>query len=249
MSPRRSAPSARSGGWRVLFGGLVACLLASGPVASAAARSASADAPPRAAGENAFTGVAEITARFAGLPQKGNRIGEPRAPVTIVYYGDVACRACALAQRVVVPTLIETFVRTGGVRMIFRPVAFIGGHTSSRAALGAEAAARQDALWPFVSLLLANQGPENREWLKDKDMVDAVTRLGLDPGRWQADYGGKPVARAFVRAGRQARADRVGSTPWFVIRGPRGTKNVVGVRGLPAFRAAIAKVGPPAPIA
>lgn len=230
----------RRSGWRILLGGLVACLLAFGSGASAT----SVDGPRPAAAENALTdGASNIAARFAGLPQKGNRIGDPRAPITIVYYADIACPACALAQRVVVPKLIKTFVRTGRVKMVFRAIAFIGP-TSERGALGAEAAARQDALWPFVSLLLANQGPENREWLKEEGMLAAATTLGLDPARWQADYDGKPVARAFVRAGRQAKADRVASTPWFVIRGPRGKRNVVGVRGLPAFRAAIARVGP-----
>ncbi|MEI6624842.1 MAG: thioredoxin domain-containing protein, partial [Thermoleophilia bacterium] len=39
-------------------------------------------------------GVKEVNARFAGIPQNGNTLGDPAATVTITEYADLRCPAC-----------------------------------------------------------------------------------------------------------------------------------------------------------
>lgn len=188
-------------------------------------------------------GVAEARERFADLPQSGNTVGDPDAPVEIVEYGDISCPACKTASEDVVPELIDTFVAPGEARLTFRPIAFINA-SSERGALGAEAAAMQDAIWPFVDVLYVNQGPETEDWLTDGVMEEVVEGLGLDLGQWRTDYESEAVASAFFERSEQATADEVSATPTFVISGPRGERTLEGVANLSEFEDAVAEVGP-----
>ena len=189
-----------------------------------------------------ITGVAENEKELAGIPQKGNVLGEASAPVTIVEYGDIACPACQSASENVIPTIIDRYVRPGDVKMEFRPIAFIS-QSSERGALGVEAAALQDKMWTLVSLLYKNQGDERDDWLSDELLTEAAGKAGLDVGQWETDYRGNAVAATYFQRSNDASADGVNSTPYFIVKGPRGEKHV---GTLDEFTAAIEAVGPPA---
>jgi protein-disulfide isomerase len=195
-------------------------------------------------GDVAISGAAEVTQQFEGLPQAGNVVGDPDAPVEIIEYGDLACPACKLAAETTVPEAIDTFVRDGQAKLVFRPIAFIHPLTSERGALGAEAAAMQDAMWPFVELIYRNQGNERDDWLTEDVMLDAVEALGLDADQWKQDFDGAAVGEAFVATETQAQEDQVDVTPTFVIRGPNGERTVTGAVELSELQAAVDEVGP-----
>jgi protein-disulfide isomerase len=190
-----------------------------------------------------ITGVEKVQAELKGLPRSGNTIGNPGAPVEITEYGDTSCPICKDAAETSIPDVINRFVRTGKAKLTFRPVAFISP-SSERGALGAEAAAMQDAMWPFISVVYANQGPETEDWLSDKLMREAVTKLGLDVDKWQKDYDSEAVASAFFAADAAWKAAGGNATPTFVVKGPRGTKVFQGAGGLSTFEQAVAQVGP-----
>jgi len=194
-------------------------------------------------GSDGVQGIDEAQALFADLPQSGNTVGNPDAPVEIIEYGDTSCPACKSAAETVVPELIDAVVRPGDAKMSFRPIAFINA-SSERGALGAEAAAMQDAMWPFVEVLYANQGPESEDWLTDGLMEEIVAGLGLDVEQWRADYAGDDVATAFFERRDAANEDNVNATPTFVITGPRGERTIEGSGNLSEFEEAIAAVGP-----
>ena len=189
-----------------------------------------------------ITGVAENEQELAGIPQKGNVLGDPSAPVTIIEYGDIACPGCKSASEQVIPALIDEYVRTGEANLEFRPIAFIS-QSSERGALGAEAAAMQDGMWTLVSLLYRNQGDERDDWLSDDLLEEAVEKAGLDVDRWRTDYAGDAVAAAYFERSNAASADGVDSTPTFIVKGPRGQQEA---GSLEDFAAAIEAVGPPA---
>lgn len=192
---------------------------------------------------SSITGVAEVQAELEGIPQNGNVLGEPDAPVEIIEYGDLACPACKAASESAIPQAIDDLVRPGDAKLVFRPIAFIS-RSSERGALGAEAAGMQDAMWSFVSLIYRNQGPESdQDWLTDELMTEAVTALGLDAAQWEADYTGTASEEKFVATDALAQADQVDQTPFFVVRGPRGERTVKSIDGS-ELAAAAAEVGP-----
>jgi protein-disulfide isomerase len=205
--------------------------------------SAGAQAPGGPGSGSTISGATTITARFAGLPQTGETVGRPEAPVRIVAFDDVSCPACAQAFRTVIPRVLRRYVRSGRAKLTLRPLAFVGP-SSELGALGAQAAARQNAIWPFFSLLLANQGSEGEAWLDQGRMEEAAGRLGLDVALWRADYLSDAVAALHFRNARLARIYRVDATPTFIVRGPRGARKVIGAPGIAAFARAIAEVGP-----
>ncbi|MGD9571315.1 MAG: DsbA family protein [Thermoleophilia bacterium] len=186
-------------------------------------------------------GVAATQERFAGLQQSGNTVGNPDAPVEIIEYGDISCPACRAASESTIPELLDGPVADGTAKLTFRPIAFINA-SSERGALGAEAAAMQDAIWPFVEVLYKNQGPESEDWLTDAMMLDVATQLGLDATQWEEDYQGDDVATAFFESRDAANGHEVTATPTFVVVGPGGEETVEGVANLSDFEDAIAQV-------
>lgn len=188
--------------------------------------------------------VDEVEQIFAGIPQQGNVLGDPNARVEITEFGDIACPACKQASETVLPELIERYVKPGQVKMIFRPVAIVRPQDSSEVgALGAEAAADQNALWTFSEVLYRNQGDERNDWLTDEGMRDAVTKLGLDLDAWNTSYAGSGVADRFIASRDAYISQGFQYTPTFVVRGPQGTRVIEGAGGLSAFEDALQQVG------
>ena len=139
---------------------------------------------------SSITGASEVQAQLDGVPQSGNVLGDPDAPVEIIEYGDLACPACREASTTTIPEAVDQIVKPGDAKLVFRPIAFIS-RSSERGALGAEAAGMQDAMWSFVELIYRNQGSEtDQDWLTDELMTDAVQQLGLDVDQWTADSQG-----------------------------------------------------------
>jgi protein-disulfide isomerase len=194
-------------------------------------------------GSAGIQGVEAVQEQLAGVPQSGNVLGNPDAPVEIVEYGDLACPACKLAAETTIPETIDRFVRDGQAKLVFRPIAFISP-SSERGALGAEAAGMQDAMWSFVEVLYRNQGAETADWLTDAMMEDAAAQLGLDVDRWREDYGGDEVASRYFQRRTEASEASVNVTPTFVVSGPRGERTLTGAVEVSALEEAIAEVGP-----
>lgn len=121
--------------------------------------------------EGPVQGAAEVTRRFAGIPQQGTTLGRPDAPVTLVEFADLKCPICRQFALQTLPTLIRDEVRRGRLRIEFRLQTFVGEQTapgdSARAARFALAAARQGRFWPFVDLFYVNQGPEQKAYVTD----------------------------------------------------------------------------------
>ena len=193
-------------------------------------------------GPSSIEDAATVQAAFQGIPASGATIGEADAPVEIVEYGDTSCPVCKDASQTSIPQVVDEFVKSGQAKMTFKPIAFIS-RSSERGALGAEAAGMQDAMWPFVTLIYANQGPETeQDWLTDDLLEEAASDLGLDVEKWKADYQGDAVASEFFKRNDEATADNVTGTPFFVVKGPNGEESFSGAVGLSRFREAIEKV-------
>ena len=177
----------------------------------------------------------------AGVPQSGDRLGRPGAPVEIIEYADLQCPFCADASSRTVPALIYRYVRGGVARLTFRPLVFIGSD-SMRGALAAAAAGQQAKLWSFVELLYRNQGQENGGWLSDEIITDAANALGIDTASLGADRAGSAAAASLATANAAAKADGVQSTPTFIVTGPKGRVTITDYASLTEFATAVAAV-------
>jgi protein-disulfide isomerase len=154
-----------------------------------------------------------IAQMFRGIPQRGNVLGKPTAPVTMVEYIDLQCPVCRAFETDVMPTIIDRFVRTGELKVEARTIAFIGPD-SDRGRKAAIAAAEQNRFFNFTQLLYFNQGPENSGWLDDSMVESAASSIpGVDVQALKDAAGSSAAAERAREFDQQATADNVTGTP------------------------------------
>ena len=112
------------------------------------------------------TGAAQVDTQLKGIPQTGQVLGDPGAPVTVIEYGDPQCSSCKFFSENVAPQLISAEVRPGKVKYQFQPFLIIGPD-SKPAMKAALAAGEQNRLWQFLQLFYLNQGGENSGYVTD----------------------------------------------------------------------------------
>ena len=152
-----------------------------------------------------------------GIPQGGNVLGSPNAPVTMIEYIDLQCSACRAFETEIMPSIIPKYVRTRKVRVEARPIVAIGPD-SARGVTGALAAGRQNRLFNFAQILYYNQGPENGGWLTEGEVQDAAASIpGLDVPAFLQSKDSSAVNAQAKRFEDEANADGVTGTPTLLV--------------------------------
>jgi protein-disulfide isomerase len=186
--------------------------------------------------------AAASVALFRGIPQHGNVLGKPNAPATMVEYIDLQCPVCRVFETEVMPGIVRQYVRTGKLRIVARPLAFISpAENSQRGRLAALAAGKQGKFFDFAQLLYANQGEEGSDWLTD-DMIRAAYASipGFAAQKALALRNSSSILSETQTVDRQATDDNVGGTPTVLVGKTGGTLTKADPADLgPAIRAAL----------
>lgn len=159
-------------------------------------------------------------ALFDGIPQSGNALGDPDAPLTMVEFADLQCPFCKEYTANVLPDLVEKYVKSGDLRMELNLLTFIGPDSQTLAA-SAYAAGDQDLMWQWTDTAYARQGTENSGYV-DSDFIDSVSEAaGADPEQVNQEAGSSAVSQQITKAADAAQQAGISSTPSFLI-GPTG---------------------------
>lgn len=200
------------------------------------------DETPAAPAQPGVTPAEEVEQLYAGIPQKGIRLGEPDAPATIVEIADLQCPFCAQYSVQAMPTVVRDYVRTGKVDYELHVRSFLG-RDSVRAAGAASAAAQENRMYQFVDLFYRNQGPENSDYA-DADFIRGIASQvpGLDAGKAVA-AADDPVDQPGVREAEQFARDlgSTGTPDFYVRKGGRLTPLAPQGTSPEAYAAAIDK--------
>ena len=157
---------------------------------------------------------------FAGIPQQGIELGDPKAPVTLVEYADPQCPYCKQYTADVLPDLVKKYVETGDVRMELHLLTFIGPD-SDKLARAAYAAGDQDLMWQWIDIAYARQETENSGYATS-DFIDSVSEAaGANVEQVNSESGSEAVTRQISEAETAAQNAAINSTPSFEI-GPTG---------------------------
>jgi protein-disulfide isomerase len=195
------------------------------------------DDKPQAVSGSQATAVEDV---YAGIPQKGMRLGEPKAKATLVEIADLQCPFCAEYSINALPTIVKDYVRTGRLNYELRFRSFLG-RDSVRAAGAAAEAANQNRMYQFADAFYRNQGPENSGYA-DSAFIRKVAEEagGLDAEKLVA-AANDPLAQPAVRRNEQfARALGSTGTPDFYLRqGGRLTQLAPQGTSPEAYKAAI----------
>ena len=144
-------------------------------------------------------------------------LGNAKAPVTLVEYIDLQCPICRAFETQVMTTIFPRYVRPGKVRVVARPIAFIGPD-SVHGRLAALAAGQQNRFFEFTQLLYDNQQTENSGWLNDLVIRSAYASIpSFDTALADNARAQSVVATQASRFDQEARADHVTGTPTILV--------------------------------
>jgi len=168
-------------------------------------------------------GAAEVSQSLNGIPQDEMVLGNPRAAVELVEFGDLQCPVCKGFAEEILPPIIENQVRNGEVKIDFRNFTIIGPQ-SLDAGAAALAAGAQGRGWNFVELFYRNQGGENAGYADDAFLEAVAEGAGVENlAKWNKD---RELLRPEVEeTSQEAQQLGFGGTPSFAIEGP-GTKGL-----------------------
>ncbi len=113
-------------------------------------------------------------------------LGDIKAPVTIVEFGDYQCPFCARFYREVEPKVRDEYIKTGKAKMVYRDFAFLGPE-SQGAALASQCAADQGKFWAYHDKLFdveSADGVEHNGNLNEALFKSIAADLGLDGAKF-----------------------------------------------------------------
>jgi protein-disulfide isomerase len=170
-------------------------------------------------GDTEIEGKAAVAKLLKGAPQQEMLLGDPKAPVELIEFGDLQCPVCAAYAEEVLPAIMETQVRKGEVKVDFRNLTIIGPE-SVTAGAAALAAGAQGRGWNFVDLFYRNQGDENSGYADDEAFLRAVAKAAgvKDLSKWDADRA--EMTAEVEETSQEAQNLGFEGTPSFAIKGP-----------------------------
>src|SRR3954454_13443488 len=131
--------------------------------------------------------VSLVDSQLKGLPQNGLVLGDPKAKVSVIEFGDLQCPVCKEFSFQVAPQLISQVVRKDQATYEFRPWDIIGPQ-SQIASRAVYAAGEQGVGWNFIELFYRNQGEENSGYVTDSFLTSIATGAGVkDLDKWNTD--------------------------------------------------------------
>lgn len=166
--------------------------------------------------------IVRPSARDEGIPVDGVTLGSSNAPIVVEVFEDFQCPYCQRFTLEVEPQLIDTYIRPGMVRLVFRDLPFLG-EESRWAAVAGRLAAQQDRFWPMHDYLFANQLGENVGSFTPDRLMAMAQAAGLDMDTFIAGLQ-VPAARALYadiqsEARQAATSLGVKATPTVVVNG------------------------------
>jgi protein-disulfide isomerase len=152
----------------------------------------------------------------------GFALGSPDAPVVVEVWEDFQCPFCQRFTYEVHPGLVDEYVESGEVLLVFRNLAFLGNE-SHWAAVAGSLAADQNLFWPFHDYLFANfRGNESGGYHIDR-LLEMGEAVGLDMNEFRAGLALSNARERFAEIQAESRAEAsakgINATPTVVVNG------------------------------
>jgi len=158
-------------------------------------------------GDTNLEDVSLVAGQLKGIPQNGMVLGDPRAKVRLIEFGDLKCPVCKGFSEEIVPKVIDSKVRSGEAKIEFKNFTIID-EESTPAGAAAIAAGEQGRAWNFIELFYRNQGLETSSYVTDEFLTEIARGAGVpDIGKWK-------------RRSSASRARRLSRSK---VRGPKGS--------------------------
>jgi protein-disulfide isomerase len=175
----------------------------------------------------------------SAAPPIGNAVvlGDPNAPVTMIEYGDFQCPFCLRFFLETEPQIVEKYVKTGKVKLVYKDYAFLGPE-SVAAAEAAKCAGDQGKFWSYHDALFREEhkdGFENNGNLKRDLFLRLARELGMDEKQFASCVDERKYKSAVEAENAEAKSYNVSGTPSFFV----GERFIVGAQPFAQFEEAI----------
>ncbi len=147
--------------------------------------------------------------------------GAEDAPVILEEYADFQCPYCGMVAQLTMPTVVERYVQTGKVRIVFFDFPVHAGETSFLAAEAARCAGEQGAFWAMHDVLFSRMS----EWASHRNprgkFGEYAESLGLDGKALQECVDSRKYRELVLANRTRGQQHAVSSTPTFFVNGRR----------------------------
>jgi protein-disulfide isomerase len=194
-------------------------------------------------GKTATATQTQVESLLAGIPQSGRTLGDPSAPVTITYFGDLECPICRAftlgLEGAGFPQLIANEVKTGKVKVEYKSFCTAtcngpGQSVFTEQQSAAYAAGDQNKFWDFAELFYREQGTEDTDYVNQSYLNGLAEQVpGLDLTTWQSASGASSLKSAVSTDESAGTALGVTGTPTLFATGPKGKTAVPDSDGAP----------------
>ncbi len=200
--------------------GVVVAVVVAAVVVILIATSGGSSAPPKKGSTAANETVKEVNQLLANIPQSGNSLGSPTAPVTLQYYGDLECPICKKFTLGALPPLITHWVKEGKLRIEYHNLetATREPETFKTQQAAALAAGKQQKLWNFVETFYHEQGAEDSGYVTEqylRGLAEQVT--GLNMAKWASERTNPEFSKQIEADAQSANTAGFTGTPSFLI--------------------------------
>jgi protein-disulfide isomerase len=203
--------------------GVVVVIIAVILVATGTGGSNKAPAPKSAAANSA---LATVTTTLQGIPQKANVLGNPNAPVTMQYFGDLECPFCKQFTVSTLPTIIQKYVRTGKLKLEYNSMetATKNPEVFRTQQIAAYAAGKQNLAWYFIELFYHEQGEEETGYVTESYLQGLASQVpGLNLSAWSEARNDPAYANQVISDAQAANQNGFTGTPSFLLGKSGGT--------------------------
>ncbi|MGO9882814.1 MAG: DsbA family protein [Solirubrobacteraceae bacterium] len=170
--------------------------------------------------------VTTVNNLLAGVPQSGATLGDPNAPVTMDYYGDLECPICQeFTLQGGLSQLIANEVRQGKVKIVYKAfeTATRDPNVFEDQQVAALAAGMQKKFWNYAELFYHEQGQEDTGYVTESYLDSlAEQTTGLNLVKWESDRNNQSLTTQVIDDVNQGKAIGVTGTPTLVFIGPKG---------------------------
>ncbi len=164
--------------------------------------------------------VAAVTALVGGIHQSGNVLGNPNAPVTLQYFGDLECPICKEFTLGDLPTLIPKYVRTGKLKIEYHSMetATHEPETFRTQQIAALAAGKQNLGWYYIELFYHEQGEEDSGYVTESYLQGLAQQVpGLNLPDWSAARNDSALTEQITRDSQTVTQQGFTGTPSFLL--------------------------------
>lgn len=158
----------------------------------------------------------KVSTLVDGIPQEGQTLGLPNAPVTLQVFADLEDEDTQHWILQLLPRIIKVFVRTNILKIEYLSFKTntIHPETFVKQQAAALSAGVQDKLWNFIETFYNEQGKEYTPYVTERYLENIASQVpGLNMAQWHEDRNNGRRSEQVVTEDQTAKAEEIHVTP------------------------------------